>query len=46
MEEANEERNNEETGEELKRKSNLGNELCYKVIVTKENGLQASDCDR
>uniref|UniRef100_A0A8C5T015 Tubulin tyrosine ligase like 12 n=1 Tax=Laticauda laticaudata TaxID=8630 RepID=A0A8C5T015_LATLA len=45
VEEADEQRGNEETEEELKMKSNLGNELCYKVIVTNENGLQASNCD-
>ncbi|KAG8142776.1 putative Tubulin--tyrosine ligase-like protein [Naja naja] len=45
VEEADEQRGNEETEEELKMKSNLANELCYKVIVTNENGLQASSCD-
>ncbi|XP_036617053.1 tubulin--tyrosine ligase-like protein 12 [Trichosurus vulpecula] len=32
-----------EMQEELKKKPNPGNELCYKVIVTNENGLRAND---
>ncbi|CAM5082322.1 unnamed protein product [Eretmochelys imbricata] len=34
---------NEEIEGELKKKPNPGNELCYKVIVTNENGLQAAN---
>ncbi|XP_037770812.1 tubulin--tyrosine ligase-like protein 12 isoform X1 [Chelonia mydas] len=38
-----EEGDNEEIEGELKKKPNPGNELCYKVIVTNENGLQAAN---
>ncbi|XP_073172967.1 tubulin--tyrosine ligase-like protein 12 isoform X2 [Lepidochelys kempii] len=38
-----EEDDNEEIEGELKKKPNPGNELCYKVIVTNENGLQAAN---
>lgn len=34
------------TEEELKKRSNPGNKLCYKVIVTNENGLQAANSNR
>ncbi|KAM8979994.1 tubulin--tyrosine ligase-like protein 12 [Sarcophilus harrisii] len=37
------EEGDEEMQEELKKKPNPGNELCYKVIVTNENGLRAND---
>ncbi|XP_032618368.1 tubulin--tyrosine ligase-like protein 12 [Chelonoidis abingdonii] len=43
VEEEEEEDNNEEIEGELKKKPNPGNELCYKVIVTNENGLQAAN---
>ncbi|XP_010144921.1 PREDICTED: tubulin--tyrosine ligase-like protein 12, partial [Eurypyga helias] len=38
-----EEEGDEEMEEELKKKPNPGNEPCFKVIVTNENGLQASN---
>lgn len=41
-----EEEGDEEVEEELKKKPNPGNEPCFKVIVTHENGLQASDPNR
>ncbi|XP_050775767.1 tubulin--tyrosine ligase-like protein 12 [Gopherus flavomarginatus] len=43
MEEEEEDDDNEEIEDELKKKPNPGNELCYKVIVTNENGLQAAN---
>lgn len=36
----------EELEGELKKNSNPGNELCYKVIVTNEMGLQAANSNR
>uniref|UniRef100_F6STG9 Tubulin tyrosine ligase like 12 n=1 Tax=Ornithorhynchus anatinus TaxID=9258 RepID=F6STG9_ORNAN len=33
----------EEEQEQLRKKANPGTELCYKVIVTREDGLQAAD---
>uniref|UniRef100_A0A8D0L7E4 Tubulin tyrosine ligase like 12 n=1 Tax=Sphenodon punctatus TaxID=8508 RepID=A0A8D0L7E4_SPHPU len=41
-EEEEEEEGDEEMEEELKKKPNPGNDLCYKVIVTNENGLRAA----
>ncbi|NXV91902.1 tubulin--tyrosine ligase-like protein 12 isoform X2 [Calonectris borealis] len=38
-----EEEGDEEMEEELKKKPNPGNEPCFKVIVTNESGLQASN---
>ncbi|XP_068959003.1 tubulin--tyrosine ligase-like protein 12 [Petaurus breviceps papuanus] len=43
VEEVEEDEAGEEVQEELKKKPNPGNELCYKVIVTNENGLRAND---
>ncbi|XP_068806970.1 tubulin--tyrosine ligase-like protein 12 isoform X1 [Struthio camelus] len=40
-----EEEADEEMEEQLKKKPNPGNEPCFKVIVTNENGLQASNPD-
>ncbi|XP_020664293.3 tubulin--tyrosine ligase-like protein 12 isoform X1 [Pogona vitticeps] len=40
-----EEVDDEEIEEEVKRKPNPWNDLCYKVIVTNENGLQATSSD-
>lgn len=36
----------EEEDEENERRVNRGDELTYKVIVTRENGLQAADPTR
>lgn len=33
-------------GEARRKQPNPGNELCYKVIVTSESGLQAADPNR
>lgn len=41
-----EEEGGEEMEEELKKKPNPGYGPCFKVIVTNENGLQASDPNR
>ena len=41
-----EEEGDEEMEEEFKKKPNPGNEPCFKVIVTNENGLQASNPNR
>lgn len=47
VEEVDEEEEGDEAMEdELKKKPNPGNEPCFKVIVTNENGLQASNPDR
>lgn len=47
VEEAEEEMmGNDEIEEEMKRKPNPGNDLCYKVIITNENGLQTASSDR
>lgn len=46
VEEVDEEEEGENMEEELKTKPNPGNEPCFKVIVTNENGLQASNPDR
>ncbi|KAF7237647.1 Tubulin--tyrosine ligase-like protein 12 [Varanus komodoensis] len=40
-----EDEEDEEIEEESKKKSNPGRRLCYKVIVTNENGLQAAQPD-
>lgn len=45
VEEAEEEE--DEAAQEVRRKQpNPGSEMCYKVIVTSENGLQAADPNR
>lgn len=50
VEEVEEESEGEEAREVRKKKPNPGGggggELCYKVIVTSENGLQAADPNR
>lgn len=47
VEEVDEEEEGDEAMEdELKKKPNPGNEPCFKVIVTNENGIQASNPDR
>lgn len=46
VEEADEEEEGDEEMEEFKKKPNPGNEPCFKVIVTNENGLQASNPNR
>ncbi|EPQ04225.1 Tubulin--tyrosine ligase-like protein 12 [Myotis brandtii] len=43
VEEVEEESEDEAAREAHKKKPNPGSELCYKVIVTNENGLQAAD---
>ncbi|KAI4545808.1 tubulin--tyrosine ligase-like protein 12 [Ovis aries] len=43
VEEAEEEESEDEAAQEARKKPNPGGELCYKVIVTNENGLQAAD---
>lgn len=46
VEEAEEEESEDEVAQEARKKPNPGGELCYKVIVTNENGLQAADPNR
>lgn len=47
VEEVEEEESEDEAAREVRRrKPNPGIELCYKVIVTHENGLQAADPNR
>lgn len=46
VEEAEEEESEDEAAQEARKKPNPGGELCYKVIVTNENGLQAADPNR
>ena len=46
VEEAEEEESEDEVAQEARTKPNPGGELCYKVIVTNENGLQAADPNR
>ncbi|XP_063784997.1 tubulin--tyrosine ligase-like protein 12 [Pseudophryne corroboree] len=43
VEEAEEEEEEEDEEREMKKKQNPGNEMSFKVIVTNENGLSASD---
>ncbi|XP_036722708.1 tubulin--tyrosine ligase-like protein 12 [Balaenoptera musculus] len=43
VEEVEEDEGEDEAARELRKKPNPGGELCYKVIVTNENGLQAAD---
>ncbi|KAB0392964.1 hypothetical protein E2I00_002904, partial [Balaenoptera physalus] len=43
VEEVEEDEGEDEVARELRKKPNPGGELCYKVIVTNENGLQAAD---
>lgn len=46
VQEVEEESEGEEAREARKKPPNPGGELCYKVIVTSENGLQAADSNR
>lgn len=46
VQEVEEESEGEEAREARKKQPNPGGELCYKVIVTSENGLQAADPNR
>lgn len=46
VEEVEEESEDEAAREAHRKKPNPGSELCYKVIVTNENGLQAADPNR
>lgn len=47
VEEVEEEESEDEAAREVRRKKpNPGGELCYKVIVTNENGLRAADPNR
>lgn len=41
-----EEAEDEATREAQRKQPNPGSELCYKVIVTSENGVQADDPNR
>lgn len=46
VEEAEEDSEDEATRGAREKKPNPGSELCYKVIVTNENGLRAADPNR
>lgn len=46
VEEAEEDSEDEAARGAREKKPNPGSELCYKVIVTNENGLQAADPNR
>lgn len=46
VEEVEEESEDEAPREAPRKKPNPGSELCYKVIVTNENGLRADDPNR
>ena len=46
VEEVEEESEGEAAREVRRKKPNPGSELCYKVIVTSENGLQAANPNR
>lgn len=46
VEEVEEAESEEEVAREARKKPNPGGELCYKVIVTNENGLRAADPNR
>lgn len=46
VEEVEEDGEDEAAREAHRKKHNPGSELCYKVIVTNENGLRAADPNR
>lgn len=46
VQEVEEDESEDEAAREARKKPNPGGQLCYKVIVTNENGLQAADPNR